>query len=74
MTSIPFENYLNVRAAFAPSWAPDGSRVAFLTNITGAPQLWSVAAGGGWPEQLTFHPDRVLGAWYAPLAGGPLPH
>jgi dipeptidyl aminopeptidase/acylaminoacyl peptidase len=28
-------------------------------NVTGTAQVWSVAAAGGWPEQLTFYTDRV---------------
>jgi hypothetical protein len=30
-----FERYLNIRAAFAPSFSPDGKRLSLLTNITG---------------------------------------
>jgi dipeptidyl aminopeptidase/acylaminoacyl peptidase len=53
------ERYLNIRAATSPALAPEGDRVAFLLNVTGTPQVWSVAAAGGWPEQLTFYTDRV---------------
>jgi len=34
--------------------APDGKNIAFSWRITGAPQLWIVAASGGQPRQLTF--------------------
>ena len=64
--NIPIEKYLNIRAAFAPSFSPNGSRVAFLTNITGVPQAWSVDTSGGWPDQLTFHTERISGVWYSP--------
>ncbi|HEX9918174.1 MAG TPA: S9 family peptidase [Pyrinomonadaceae bacterium] len=53
------ERYLNIRAASSPALAPAGDRVAFLLNVTGTPQVWSVGAAGGWPEQLTFYTDRV---------------
>ncbi|MGI9105903.1 MAG: S9 family peptidase [Pyrinomonadaceae bacterium] len=56
---FPIERYLNIRTATSPTLAPKGERVAFLTNVTGTPQIWSVAATGGWPEQLTFYADRV---------------
>ena len=56
---FPIERYLNIRAASSPALAPGGERVAFLLNVTGTPQVWSVAATGGWPEQLTFYTDRV---------------
>ena len=57
--SFSIERYLNIRAASSPTLAPGGERVAFLQNVTGTPQVWSVAAAGGWPEQLTFYTDRV---------------
>jgi dipeptidyl aminopeptidase/acylaminoacyl peptidase len=62
--------YLNVRQAFHPSFSSDGARLAFLTNITGDPQVWQIAlddrAAMLWPDQLTFETDRVLGAWFSP--------
>src|SRR5215208_5111123 len=63
-----FARYLKIRAAYGATWSPDGRRIAFLTDITGVPQAWEVAssAGGGWPEQLTFHEERVLGVYYSP--------
>ena len=62
------ERYLNVRSAYGASFSPDGSTVAFLTNITGVPQVWSVSARGGWPHQLTFFGERVSFARYSPTA------
>jgi dipeptidyl aminopeptidase/acylaminoacyl peptidase len=61
-----FARYLKIRSAWGADWSPDGRRVSFLTDITGVPQVWEVAAGGGWPEQLTFHDERVSGAEYHP--------
>lgn len=68
-----FERYLNVRAAYGPSFSPHGRRLAFLTNITGMAEVWSVpvdvrASDSAWPAQSTFTGDRVLGATYAPDA------
>jgi dipeptidyl aminopeptidase/acylaminoacyl peptidase len=57
-----FARYLNIRTATSPVISPDGSRVAFLSDITGNDQVWSVAvnpAPGEWPRQLTFFPDKV---------------
>ncbi|CAA9407409.1 MAG: Acylamino-acid-releasing enzyme [uncultured Rubrobacteraceae bacterium] len=61
-----FGRYLKIRGAWGAGWSPDGQRVSFLTEITGVPQVWEVPAGGGWPEQLTFHGERVSGAEYSP--------
>jgi dipeptidyl aminopeptidase/acylaminoacyl peptidase len=62
--------YLNIRSATSPSLDSSGDRVAFLTNITGTPQVWMVSASGGWPEQMTFYPDRVDFVSWAPNQSG----
>ncbi len=62
-----FARYLKVRGAWGAGWSPDGLRVSFLTEITGVPQVWEVSVEGGWPEQLTFHEERVSGAEYSPV-------
>lgn len=67
MLPYGFDRYLKIRSAYAPSFSPDGRRVAFLTDITGVAQVWEVAAGGGWPDQLTFHEERVSGIEYSPV-------
>ncbi len=69
----PFESYLNVRSAHSPSFSHDGQRLAFLTNISGVDEVWSVpvdvhAPLPAWPEQLTFRGERAGGAKYAPAA------
>ena len=59
--SIDFARFLNIRSAISPVVAPDGTQVAFLTDITGNYQVWSVATAGepAWPRQLTFFADKV---------------
>jgi dipeptidyl aminopeptidase/acylaminoacyl peptidase len=56
--------YLNARTAYMPSFSPDGEKIAFLSDITGMPQLWQVDTGGGWPDQLSFTTDRIMNARY----------
>lgn len=53
-----FERYVNIRSAYSPIWLA-GGRVAFLTDITGTPQVWTVDEAGSWPEQLTFFQEKV---------------
>ncbi|HXM35990.1 MAG TPA: S9 family peptidase [Pyrinomonadaceae bacterium] len=64
------ERYLNIRSVSSPSLDSSGDRVAFLTNISGTPQVWMVNASGGWPEQMTFYPDRVDFVSWAPDRSG----
>ena len=66
MRHRPFAAYLHARQSYGASFAPDGQTIAFLTDVTGTPQVWTVSAQGGWPDQRTFGPERVAGARYAP--------
>jgi dipeptidyl aminopeptidase/acylaminoacyl peptidase len=81
ITPPDFVRYLNVRSASGVSFAPDGRRFTFLTDITGISEVWSVAVTPGnvtnaekqgealpWPEQLTFGGERIIGAAFSPLA------
>jgi len=60
------EAYLNIRAASAVGLSPDGKTIAFLTNVTGSNQLWTIPAAGGWPEQITFFSDRIADVAWSP--------
>jgi dipeptidyl aminopeptidase/acylaminoacyl peptidase len=66
----PISRYLNIQSAIAPSFAGDGRSIAFLSDITGIPQVWQVPASPAsqplWPRQLTFGQERVMGVWHAP--------
>ena len=48
-----------VGACTSPSFSPDPLRLAFVSNLSGLPQVWSVATDGGWPEQVTSLEDQV---------------
>ncbi len=64
------DRYLNIRSASAPTFSAAGERVAFLTNITGTNQIWSVNSQGGWPDQLTSYEDRVDFVQWSPDGSG----
>lgn len=48
-----------VRDVEAAKLSPDGRTVAFVTDITGALELWAVPAKGGWPVQLSALGEQV---------------
>jgi dipeptidyl aminopeptidase/acylaminoacyl peptidase len=53
-------------SAVSPSFSHDGKRVAFLTGISGSPQVWIVSATGGWPDQITAFDDPVTNVEWSP--------
>jgi Tol biopolymer transport system component len=59
------ERYLTVRSAYGASVSP-GGRVAFLTDTTGVPQVWTVDGPEAWPDQRTFFDERVTFVDYSP--------
>ncbi len=65
--------YLNVQQAYYPAFMGMGERIAFLSTMTGVPQVWTVAwtpyqSAIPWPTQRTFEADRVMGLWCSPAA------
>jgi dipeptidyl aminopeptidase/acylaminoacyl peptidase len=59
------ERYLNIRGAGRPTLGPDGE-LAFMLDTTGSNQVWRLDEPGAWPEQLTFHDERVVYASFSP--------
>jgi len=50
----------------APSFSPDGTRIAFVSNLSGSPQIWTMPVAGGFPERVTALDDPVGFAVWAP--------
>jgi dipeptidyl aminopeptidase/acylaminoacyl peptidase len=46
--------------------SPDGKTVAYITALSGSPQLWTIGIEGGYPRQVTAHSDPVSGISWAP--------
>ena len=42
-----------IGACWSLTFSPDGTWLAFVSNLNGTPQVWTVAAEGGWPELVT---------------------
>ena len=60
------ERFAGIGFCHTPSFSPDGSRIAFLSDLSGTPQVWTVAFEGGWPERVTAFPDQVTNAMWSP--------
>jgi dipeptidyl aminopeptidase/acylaminoacyl peptidase len=63
---IPIDDLYYTRESSGPAWSPDGSEVAFTTDLAGRSNIWKVKASGGWPLQLTQSDDRQYGAAWSP--------
>ncbi|WP_462409579.1 S9 family peptidase [Neobacillus sp. Marseille-QA0830] len=61
---IGIQPFLHVRTASNPVYHPDGSRMNFITDFTGLPQVWEVNLTGGWPSQNSFTEERIMFVGY----------
>jgi dipeptidyl aminopeptidase/acylaminoacyl peptidase len=50
----------------SPSFSPDGKAIAFVSNLSGLPQVWTVPAAGGFPRMVTSSDDPVGGVEWSP--------
>jgi Tol biopolymer transport system component len=61
-----------VGRASSPTFSPDGKRLAFVSDLSGTPQIWVVPSEGGWPTLVTADTDPVASVTWSP-AGDWLP-
>ncbi len=48
---------------WVPAYSPDGSRIAFVSERTGEPEIWSMAPDGRDLRNLSDHPQHFDGQW-----------
>jgi len=60
------EKLFMTRSIGGMAWSPDGKTVAFVSNISGRLNLWTVPAQGGWPTQLTVSDQRQARPAWSP--------
>lgn len=54
--------------ASSPSFSPDGKRIAFVSDLSGIPQIWVVSTEGGWPTLVTNDNDPVSFVEWSPTS------
>jgi len=64
--SLTIEKLYMTRQIGRPTWSPDGTSVAFISNMSGRNNLWLVPADGGWPVQLTVSDQRQSSPAWSP--------
>ncbi|HET7405018.1 MAG TPA: alpha/beta fold hydrolase, partial [Candidatus Bathyarchaeia archaeon] len=69
-TRYGFDRFSAVRQAFCPSFSRDGKSLAFVSDITGVPQVWSYQFDSRRLDQLTLFDHRVSSAHFSPRGEG----
>src|SRR6266403_877362 len=69
--SLSIEKLYMTRQVGGSTWSPDGSSpngttVAFVSNLSGRNNLWLVPSEGGWPMQLTVSDQRQSNPTWSP--------
>jgi len=54
--------------AGSPTFSPDGKLLAFVSDLSGIPQIWVVPTEGGWPMLITNDSDPVAGVTWSPTS------
>jgi dipeptidyl aminopeptidase/acylaminoacyl peptidase len=57
-----------INSATSPTLSPDGSKVAYLSNASGSPQIWVTDLRSGSARQVTNLPDPVGSVFWSPAA------
>jgi dipeptidyl aminopeptidase/acylaminoacyl peptidase len=57
-----------VGSAVAPRFSPDGKWVSYISNMSGAPQVWIVPSEGGYPRMVTNGDDPVTQQDWSPAS------
>jgi dipeptidyl aminopeptidase/acylaminoacyl peptidase len=57
-----------VGRAGSPTFSPDGKRIAFVSDMTGVPQIWVMPTAGGWPTLITDDNDPVGNVIWSPTS------
>jgi dipeptidyl aminopeptidase/acylaminoacyl peptidase len=60
------EAIASIRSAGGPRFSPDGSRIAYISNASGIPQLWVMNSDGSRQTQVTRLSDPVQSVDWSP--------
>jgi dipeptidyl aminopeptidase/acylaminoacyl peptidase len=64
--NLTIEKLYMTRQVGGSTWSPDGTTVAFVSNLSGRNNLWLVPSEGGWPTQLTVSDQRQTSPTWSP--------
>ena len=55
-----------VGCCWSPTFAPDGEQLAFVSDLTGSPQVWRMPVPGGFPLAVTAFDEQVTRVIWSP--------
>ncbi|MGH9400151.1 MAG: S9 family peptidase, partial [Thermoanaerobaculia bacterium] len=55
-----------IGSSTSPAFSPDGKRLAFVSNLSGLPQIWVMDSAGGFPKAVTGLDDPVGSVAWSP--------
>ena len=55
-----------VGRCWSPSFSPDGAQLAFISDMTGSPQVWRISVSGGSPAAVTAFDEQVTRVSWSP--------
>ncbi len=64
--SLTIEKLFMTRQIGGATWSPDGKSIAFISNMSGRNNLWTVPAEGGFPVQVTVSDQRQTNPAWSP--------
>jgi len=64
------EQYLNIKSASAPTFSPDGKKIAYLSNDSGLSQIWMVDLAENKPRMITSYEDNIAFVKWSPAGNG----
>lgn len=55
-----------VGRCWSPTFSPDGAQLAFISDLTGSPQVWRISVDGGFPSAVTAFDEQVTRVNWSP--------
>lgn len=55
-----------VGTCWSPSFSPEGTLLAFISDLSGIPGIWTVSSRGGWPMMVTSLDDPITQVIWSP--------